>query len=43
MSVPEIIKLDPRDPDCVQLKRVVDASREEVVGFPTETVYGIGG
>ncbi|OQA40105.1 MAG: Threonylcarbamoyl-AMP synthase [Candidatus Omnitrophica bacterium ADurb.Bin314] len=39
-----IIKLDHRDPDNARLKEAVRTCREgKIVGFPTETVYGIGG
>jgi len=41
--VPVILKLDARDPDNLRLRAVVEACKEgRIVGFPTETVYGIG-
>lgn len=44
MTSTVLIKIDPRDPDLARLREVARASREgRVVGFPTETVYGIGG
>lgn len=43
MKTTALIKLDPKDPDLSKIREVVRASREgKVVGFPTETVYGIG-
>jgi len=44
MTTTVVIKIDPRDPDLARLRDVARASREgKIVGFPTETVYGIGG
>lgn len=38
------IKMNPRDPDLARIREVARGVREgKVVGFPTETVYGIGG
>lgn len=37
------IKMDPRDPDLVRIREISREAREgKVIGFPTETVYGIG-
>lgn len=39
-----LIKLDKRDPDLSKIRDIARVSREgKVIGFPTETVYGIGG
>ncbi len=38
-----LIKLDKRDPDLSKIRDIARVSREgKVIGFPTETVYGIG-
>ncbi|MDP3920438.1 MAG: L-threonylcarbamoyladenylate synthase [Candidatus Omnitrophota bacterium] len=38
------LKIDSRDPDLSKIRDVARACREgQLVGFPTETVYGIGG
>lgn len=43
MSQTAVIKIDPRDPDLARLRDVARLARSgEIVGFPTETVYGIG-
>ena len=43
MKTTVLIKLDSRDPDLSRLREVARASKEgKIVGFPTETVYGIG-
>jgi tRNA threonylcarbamoyl adenosine modification protein (Sua5/YciO/YrdC/YwlC family) len=39
-----IIKLEMRDPDLSRIREIVRAAREgQLVAFPTETVYGVGG
>jgi tRNA threonylcarbamoyl adenosine modification protein (Sua5/YciO/YrdC/YwlC family) len=44
MVTPGVIKIDSHDPDMKRLREVAQACRDgKVVGFPTETVYGIGG
>lgn len=44
MKTTTLIKIDVRDPDLDRLREVARGSREgKIVGFPTETVYGIGG
>jgi len=44
MTSTVLIKIDSKDPDLARLREVARASREgKIVGFPTETVYGIGG
>lgn len=43
MTSTVLFKIDPRDPDLARLRDVARASRQgKIVGFPTETVYGIG-
>ncbi|MBI3306776.1 MAG: threonylcarbamoyl-AMP synthase [Candidatus Omnitrophica bacterium] len=38
-----LVKIDPRDPDLSRIREVARAAREgKIIGFPTETVYGIG-
>lgn len=38
-----LIKIDPRDPDLGRIREVARAARKgKIIGFPTETVYGIG-
>lgn len=39
-----VIKMDPRDPDLSKIRDAARAARDgQIVAFPTETVYGIGG
>ncbi len=43
MNSMTIVKMNPRDPDLARLREIAKASREgKIVGFPTETVYGMG-
>ncbi len=43
MKTTVLVKLDERDPDLSRLREIVRGARQgKVVGFPTETVYGIG-
>ena len=44
MTETVLVKFDLRDPDLSKVRDIARAAREgKVVGFPTETVYGIGG
>ncbi len=44
MATPLLIKLDPREPDLTRLREIARSAKEgKIIGFPTETVYGIGG
>ena len=44
LATPGVIKIDSHDPDMVRIREVAKACKEgQVIAFPTETVYGIGG
>ena len=41
--VTEIIRIDPRDPQPVDIDKVVEYLKDgQVIAYPTETIYGLG-